>query len=43
VNLKKEVQEVVQIKSLFKTDSKSKDRVCKVIIYSGRNNNLVST
>jgi hypothetical protein len=39
----KELEEPVQRISLFSTACKSKDRVCKVIIDSGRTDNLVST
>jgi hypothetical protein len=38
-----EVENPVQRNSLFMTACKIKDRVCKVIIESGRNDNLVST
>jgi hypothetical protein len=40
---KKEVENPVQRNSLFITSFKTKDRVCKVIVDSGRTNNLVST
>jgi len=33
----------VKRKKLFKTSCKMKDKVCKVIFYSGRTENLVST
>jgi hypothetical protein len=39
----KEVEEPVQQTSLFRTTCKTKDRFCKVIIDSGRTDNLVST
>jgi hypothetical protein len=39
---KKDVGEPVQRTSLFKTAYKTKDRVCKVIIDSGSNENIVS-
>ena len=39
----KEVEEPVQQTSLFRTTCKMKDRFCKVIIDSGRTDNLVST
>jgi hypothetical protein len=38
-----EVENPVQRKNLFRTTCKTKDKVCKVIIDSGRNDNLVST
>jgi hypothetical protein len=36
------VKNLVQRNSLFRRDFKTKDRVCKVIIDSGRTDNLVS-
>jgi hypothetical protein len=39
----KEVEELVQRTSLFRTACKTKYIFCKVIIHSGRTNNLVST
>jgi hypothetical protein len=38
-----DVEKPVQRKVLFRTSCKTKDRVCKVIIDSGSNDNLVST
>ena len=38
----KEVENPVQRNSLFQTACKTKDRVCKVIVDSGRIDNLVS-
>ena len=38
----KEIEELVQRTSLFRTTCKTKDRVCKVIIDSGSIDNLVS-
>ena len=38
-----EVEKPVQRNNLFRTSFKTKDRVCKVIIDSGSNDNLVST
>ena len=38
-----EVEKTVQRNSLFRTTCKTKYRVCKVIIDSGRTDNLVST
>jgi hypothetical protein len=43
VNPEKEERELVQRNNLFRTASKTRDRVCKVIIDSGSNDNLVST
>jgi hypothetical protein len=43
LKLEKEVDELVQWKSLFRTTCKTIDKVCKVIIDSGSTNNLVST
>jgi hypothetical protein len=40
---KKEMEELVQRTSLFRTAYKMKDKVCKVIINSGSFDNLVST
>ena len=40
---KPEVEKPVQRNSLFRTSCKTKDRVCKVIIDNGNNDNLVST
>jgi hypothetical protein len=40
---KKDVEELVQQTSLFRTSCKTKDRVCKMIIDSGSTENLVST
>jgi hypothetical protein len=40
---KEEVEKPVQRNNLFRTTYKTKDRVCKVIIDSGSNDNLVST
>jgi hypothetical protein len=37
------VENPMQRNSLFRTTCKTKDRVCKVIIDSGSNDNLVST
>jgi hypothetical protein len=37
----KEAKEPVQRNSMFRTSCKTKDRVCKVIIDSGSNDNLV--
>jgi hypothetical protein len=39
----KEVENLVQRNSLFRTACKTKDRVCKVIVDSGSTRNLVST
>jgi hypothetical protein len=39
----KEVENLVQRNSLFRTTCKTKDRVCKVIVDSGSTNNLIST
>jgi hypothetical protein len=39
----KEMENSVQRNSLFRTASKTKDRVCKVIVDSGSTDNLVST
>jgi hypothetical protein len=39
---KKEIENLVQRNSLFRTSCKTKDRVCKVIVDSGSTNNLVS-
>jgi hypothetical protein len=41
-NPEEEAQEPVQRNSLFRTDCKTSDRVCKVIIDNGSTNNLVS-
>jgi hypothetical protein len=38
-----EVEKTMQRNSLFRTASRNKDRVCKVIIDSGSTDNLVST
>jgi hypothetical protein len=38
-----EVKKLVQRNNLFRTTCNTKDRVCKVIIDSGRSDNLVST
>jgi hypothetical protein len=38
-----EVEKLVQRNILFRTTCKTKDRVCKVIIYSRSTDNLVST
>ena len=43
VNTKKQVHEPVQRKSLFRTICKSQGKCCKMVIDSGRTNNLVST
>jgi hypothetical protein len=43
LKLEKEVKDLVQRNSLFRTACKTKDRVCKVIIDSGSTDNLVST
>jgi hypothetical protein len=43
LKLKAEVEKLVQRNSLFRTTCKTKDRVCKAIIYSGRTDNLVDT
>jgi hypothetical protein len=43
VKPEKEVREPVHRNSLFRTACKTRDRVCKVIIDSGGNDNLVST
>jgi hypothetical protein len=40
---KAEIENPVQRNNLFRTTCKTKGTVCKVIIYSGRNDNLVST
>jgi hypothetical protein len=40
--LEKEMEELVQRTSLFRTACKTRDRVCKVIIDSGSTDNLVS-
>jgi hypothetical protein len=39
----KDVENLVQRNSLFRNSSNTKDRVCKVIVDSGRTDNLVST
>jgi hypothetical protein len=39
----KEVESSVQRNRLFQNACKTKDRVCKVIVYSGSTNNLIST
>jgi hypothetical protein len=39
---KEKVEKPVERNNLFRTNCKTKDRVCKVIIDSGRTNNLVS-
>jgi hypothetical protein len=43
VKPEKEVSELVQRNSLFRTTCKTRDKVCKVIIDSGSTDNLVST
>jgi hypothetical protein len=43
VNLEREIRELVQRNSLFRTICKTRDRVYKVIIDSGSTDNLVST
>jgi hypothetical protein len=43
LKIEAKVEKLVHRNSLFKTTCKTKDRVCKVIIDSGRTNNLVST
>ena len=43
LKLEAEVENPVQRNNLFRTTCKTKDKVCKVIIDSGRNDNLVST
>ena len=43
LNQEPEIEKPVQRNNLFRTTCKMKDRVCKVIINSGRTNNLVST
>jgi hypothetical protein len=40
---KKEMENLVQRNSLFRTACKTKDRVCKVIMDSGSTDNLIST
>jgi hypothetical protein len=40
---KKEIENPVHRNSLFITSFKTKDRLCKVIVDSGRIDNLVST
>jgi hypothetical protein len=40
---KAEVERPLHRYSLFRTNCKTKDKVCKVIIDSGSTNNLVST
>jgi hypothetical protein len=40
---KKEMENLAQRNSLFRTTCKTKDRVCKVIVNSGSIDNLVST
>jgi hypothetical protein len=37
------VEKLMQRNSLFRTSCNTKDGVCKVIIYSGSTDNLVST
>jgi hypothetical protein len=39
----KEIENPVQRNSLFRTAYKTKDRICKVIVYSGSMDNIVST
>jgi hypothetical protein len=43
VKAEKEVHELAQSKSLFKTICKSRGTYCKIVINSGRKNNVVST
>jgi hypothetical protein len=43
LNPEPKVENPVQRNSLFRTTCKTKDKVCKVIINSGRTDNLVST
>jgi hypothetical protein len=43
LKLEKEIENLVERNSLFRTACKTKDRVCKVIADSGSTNNLVST
>ena len=42
LKLEKEAENPSQRNSLFRIACKTKDRVCKVIVDSGRTNNLVS-
>ena len=42
LNPEKEMENLVQRNSLFRTACKTKDRVCKVIVDSGSTDNLVS-
>jgi hypothetical protein len=42
LKIEPEVEKLVYRNSLFRTICKTKDRVCKVIIDSGSNDNLVS-
>jgi hypothetical protein len=39
----KEVESSVQRTRIFQTACKTKDKICKVIMDSGRTNNLIST
>jgi hypothetical protein len=43
LKLEKEIESSVQRTRLFKIACKTKDKVCKMIIDSGSNDNLVST
>ena len=43
VNIEKQVHELVQRKSLFRTRCKSQGKCCKMVIDSGSTDNLVST
>ena len=43
VNTEKQVHELVQRKSLFRTRCKSQGKCCKMVIDSGSTDNLVST
>jgi hypothetical protein len=43
LKLEKEVENPVQKNNLFRTTCKTKDRVCKFIVYSGIKDNLVCT
>jgi hypothetical protein len=43
LKLEKEVESPLQRKNMFRNARNTKDRVCKVIIDSGRTENLVST
>ena len=43
VKTEKQVHEPIQRKSMFRTRCKSQGKCCKMVIYSGSTDNLVST